>query len=99
MTHEPCEHIESLHDVKSPLRLECFECAKIGARWVQLRVCQTCGVTLCCDSSPHRHASAHWRGTGHPVIASAEIGDHWLYCYAHDAMTEYKLPGERHVVP
>jgi serine protease Do len=53
---------------------------RIGAqKWVHLRTCQSCGATLCCDSSPNRHASKHARGTGHPVIASGEPGERWLY--------------------
>jgi Zn-finger in ubiquitin-hydrolases and other protein len=56
---------------------------------VHLRTCQTCGITLCCDSSPNRHASKHARTSGHPVIASAESGERWLYCYPDDAFAEY----------
>jgi len=59
----------------------CEECVKIGSAWLHLRTCQTCGVTLCCDSSPNRHASKHARAVKHPVIASAEPGERWLYCY------------------
>ena len=62
---------------------------KIGASWVHLRTCQTCGTTRCCDSSPNRHASKHARETAHPVIASAERGERWMYCYPHDAFAEY----------
>ena len=57
--------------------------------WVHLRTCQTCGATLCCDSSPNRHATRHAQASGHPVIASAEPGERWLYCYPHDAFAEY----------
>jgi hypothetical protein len=56
---------------------------------VHLRTCQTCGVTLCCDSSPNRHASKHARSTQHPVVASAEAGERWLYCFPDDAFAEY----------
>ena len=62
---------------------------KIASAWVHLRTCQTCGVTLCCDSSPNRHASAHASGSGHPVIASAERGERWLYCYPDEMFAEY----------
>jgi gamma-glutamyl hercynylcysteine S-oxide synthase len=54
-----------------------------------LRTCQTCGGTRCCDSSPNRHASKHARVSGHPVIASAEPGERWLYCYVDDDTVEY----------
>jgi len=72
MSNETCNHIESIDDVKQAKRRECEECVKIGARWMHLRTCQTCGVTLCCDSSPNRHASKHARQVNHPVVASAE---------------------------
>ena len=84
-----CDHIAALDAVKGPERHECEECVKIAARWVHLRTCQTCGVTLCCDSSPNRHASKHARASAHPVIASAERGERWLYCFEHDAFVEY----------
>jgi len=89
MPDQSCEHISAVTTVKHAKRRECEECVKIGSRWVHLRTCQTCGVTLCCDNSPHRHASAHAKATTHPVIASAEPGERWLYCYPHDAFTEY----------
>lgn len=76
-------------DVKTARRRECEECVKIHARWVHLRTCQTCGATLCCDSSPNRHATKHAHHSHHPVIASAEPGERWLYCYVDDAMTDY----------
>jgi len=84
-----CEHIASLPTVTHAAHRECEECVKLGGRWVHLRTCQSCGVTLCCDSSPNRHASKHARTSGHPVIASAELGERWLYCYPDDAFVEY----------
>jgi len=84
-----CAHIEAVQAVKQPARRVCEECEKAGARWVQLRTCQSCGVTLCCDSSPNRHASGHAHASQHPVIASAEPGERWLYCYPHEAFAEY----------
>jgi CRP-like cAMP-binding protein len=77
------------HDVEHPKRRECEECVKIHSRWMHLRTCQECGVTLCCDDSPNRHASAHAGASGHPVIASAEPGERWLYCYPDDGFAEY----------
>jgi NAD(P)H-dependent FMN reductase len=41
------------------------------------------------EVAPNRHASKHARSTGHPVIASAEDGERWLYCYPDDAFAEY----------
>ena len=84
-----CAHLESIKDIKKAKRRECEECVKMGARWVHLRTCQTCGATLCCDSSPNKHASKHARSASHPVIVSAEPGERWLYCYPDDAFAEY----------
>ena len=84
-----CAHIVAVEDVKQPAVRECEECVAIGSGWVHLRTCQTCGGTRCCDSSPNRHASKHARSSGHSVIASAEEGERWLYCYADDAYAEY----------
>lgn len=84
-----CPHISAIDTVRPTERRECEECVKIGARWVHLRTCQTCGTTRCCDSSPNRHASRHARASGHPVVASAEPGERWLYCYPDEAYAEY----------
>ncbi len=62
----------------------CVDCLKIGGRWVHLRVCLGCGHVACCDSSPNRHATAHFRATRHPMVTSAEVGETWAYCYADD---------------
>jgi Zn-finger in ubiquitin-hydrolases and other protein len=89
MPDEGCTHLRAVTSVKRPGRRVCEDCVRIGASWVHLRTCQECGTTLCCDSSPNRHASRHARASGHPVIASAEIGERWLYCYPDDASAEY----------
>jgi uncharacterized UBP type Zn finger protein len=82
---EPCDHVKSvsIHEVDRPPR-GCEDCLKIGARWVHLRVCLTCGHVGCCDSSPNRHATAHHRKTQHPIVTSGEVGETWAYCYADD---------------
>ena len=84
-----CSHIASLEHVRHPLKLQCDECVKIGGEWVHLRTCQTCGGTHCCDNSPNRHATRHAQVTGHPVIASAEPGEQWLYCYPDAKFARY----------
>jgi len=89
MAVEACAHLLSLKSIKRPKTQECEECVKIGSVWVHLRTCQTCGATLCCDSSPNRHASKHAREIGHPVIASAEPGERWVYCFVDDSFAEY----------
>ncbi|MHC8503182.1 UBP-type zinc finger domain-containing protein [Pseudonocardia artemisiae] len=49
--------------------------------WAHLRLCLTCGHVACCDSSPYRHATGHFRSTQHPVIRSYEPGPSWRWCY------------------
>ena len=44
-------------------------------------VCQERGHAGCCDNSPGRHATAHFRLAGHPVIRSYEPGEDWYWCY------------------
>lgn len=89
MTPPACPHIAAIETVTTARKYECETCVKTGARWLHLRTCQTCGVTLCCDSSPNQHASKHARATSHPVIASAEPGEQWFYCFPDDAFVEF----------
>lgn len=89
MSDDACAHIAAIVTVKKPQRRECDECFKIGAQWLHLRVCQQCEATLCCDDSPNRHATKHAKATSHPVIASAEPGERWLYCYPDESFAEY----------
>ncbi|HXY19751.1 MAG TPA: UBP-type zinc finger domain-containing protein [Gemmatimonadales bacterium] len=89
MAQEPCAHIHAITSLRTAVRRECEECVKIRGNWVHLRTCQECGVTLCCDSSPNKHASKHAKASGHPVVSSAEPGERWLYCYPDDAFAEY----------
>lgn len=84
-----CPDIATITTVKRPAARVCEACVKTGDSWVHLRTCQTCGMTLCCDSSPNRHASRHARASSHPVIASAEPGERWLYCYVDEVIAEY----------
>jgi uncharacterized UBP type Zn finger protein len=78
-----CSHLDAVQilDLPEPL-LGCEECLKIGARWLHLRMCLSCGKVGCCDSSPNRHARAHFHEVRHPLIRSAEPGEDWAWCYA-----------------
>ncbi len=89
MSSESCEHIAAVTDVRHPRLRQCDECIKTRSAWVHLRTCQQCGGTHCCDDSPNRHATGHYHATRHPVIASAESGERWLFCYPDDAFAEY----------
>lgn len=62
-----CPHSSEIHAV-TPSALGCEECLKMGARWVHLRLCRICGHVGCCDQSPNRRATKHFRATGHAII-------------------------------
>lgn len=84
-----CEHIAAVSDIKKPEAYECQECVKKGDSWVHLRTCQNCGMTLCCDSSPNKHASKHAKSNKHLVIISAEPEEKWMWCYEHELIASY----------
>lgn len=78
-----CEHLTEA-DTASPEPVTpdgCEECLRDGDTWVHLRLCLACGHVGCCDSSPNRHADAHFHETGHPVIRSFEVGEAWRWCF------------------
>lgn len=75
-----CSHRGLIMDVE-PRTAGCEECLRSGGRWVHLRMCRICGHVGCCDSSPGRHATAHFHETGHPIARSIEPGESWSWCY------------------
>jgi hypothetical protein len=90
-----CRHLGSIAREVTPSADGCEDCLRIGGRWVNLRLCMTCGHVGCCDSSPNRHATAHWREhPDHPVIRSFEAGQDWWWCYE-DAV-QFHVPGSPH---
>ncbi|MFF4949295.1 UBP-type zinc finger domain-containing protein [Streptomyces chattanoogensis] len=77
-----CTHVRGLPRAEPPpLSATCTECLAVGSHPVQLRLCLVCGHVGCCDSSPYRHATAHYKETGHPVMRSFEPGDDWRWCF------------------
>ena len=66
----------------------CVECLAAGGWWFHLRRCAQCGHVGCCDSSPSRHATAHFHETGHPVMQSFEPGEEWFWNYAAGGETD-----------
>ncbi|MEM7274159.1 MAG: low temperature requirement protein A [Actinomycetota bacterium] len=70
----------------------CDECVAHDQRWVQLRVCLTCGYVGCCDDTPGRHATRHFEETGHATMATLEPGGEWAWCYLHEVMDEHWDP-------
>ncbi|WP_290963226.1 UBP-type zinc finger domain-containing protein [Gracilimonas sp.] len=59
----------------------CPDCVEQDSSWVHLRMCMTCGYVGCCDSSPNKHARAHFEESHHPIIRSVEPGEEWRWCY------------------
>jgi len=82
-----CGHLDQVGDV-TPSSDRCEDCLRVGGRWVHLRMCMICGHVGCCDDSPNRHATAHFRDSGHPLIQSYEPGEDWWYCYLDEVAFE-----------
>jgi tellurite resistance protein TerC len=82
-----CAHRGEIADV-APNSEGCEECLKSGERWVHLRMCLKCGHVGCCDISPNKHATTHWRYTGHPIVRSLEPGERWRWCYVDKTMLD-----------
>jgi hypothetical protein len=85
------DHLTAARRVR-PASDGCKECLDSGMDWVHLRVCLSCGHVGCCDSSPGKHATAHFHATRHPIIESFEADEDWGWCYVHEAFVE--LPQE-----
>jgi hypothetical protein len=77
-----CAHLDQIQDVAPSTTEGCEDCLRTGGRWVHLRECLECGHVGCCDSSPNKHATAHWNETHHAIMASFEPGESWAWCFA-----------------
>ena len=75
-----CGHRSMIYKV-TPSATGCEECLKIGSEWVHLRICLTCGHVGCCDNSPNKHASRHFKETEHPIIQPLDSDEEWRWCY------------------
>jgi uncharacterized UBP type Zn finger protein len=82
-----CSHVDQLVPVE-PSSEGCEDCLRTGGRWLHLRMCLTCGHVGCCDSSPNRHATAHFHATEHPLVQSYEPGEDWVWCYVDELAFE-----------
>jgi uncharacterized UBP type Zn finger protein len=77
-----CRHRDHIRLARLPEAVDgCADCLKERSGWLHLRICLECGRVGCCDSSPGRHATAHFSATGHPIIRSIEPGEEWAWCY------------------
>jgi hypothetical protein len=76
-----CTHVDDTPE-PAPTSWGCEDCLAAGRRdWFHLRFCEACGHIGCCDSSPGKHATRHFRTIGHPVVRSFEPGEDWYWCY------------------
>jgi K+:H+ antiporter len=75
-----CRHVGQIRRV-TPSARGCEDCLRIGDTWVHLRICMTCGHVGCCDSSPNKHATAHFHSSSHPIMRSVEPGETWGWCF------------------
>lgn len=77
-----CEHLQLARPAVEPETAgQCDDCLAVGSPWVHLRLCLVCGKVACCDSSPLKHATAHFHESGHEVMRSAEPGESWRWCF------------------
>jgi uncharacterized UBP type Zn finger protein len=83
-----CGHLDQVRDPLPRTPAGCEECLATSGRWVHLRLCLTCGHVGCCDNSPGKHATKHFRATQHPIIRSFERGEDWGWCYVDEVMFE-----------
>ena len=81
-----CSHLDEVRDVKPKTPNGCEECLETNGKWVQLRMCVTCGHVGCCDSSEGQHATMHFKQSHHSVMRSAEPGQDWGWCYREELM-------------
>lgn len=87
MPAKVCTHINLIKEFPNVNSTQCKECVAMGDSWVFLRQCRICGNVGCCDNSKNKHATDHFKKTGHPIIknlSGEEDGGEWSYCYVDD---------------
>lgn len=89
---DQCSHLDQIRAVTPRTPGGCEECLATGGRWVHLRMCLSCGHVGCCDNSPGKHASGHFRQTQHPIVRSAEPGQDWAWCYVEELYLDAARP-------
>jgi uncharacterized UBP type Zn finger protein len=96
-----CTHTDRIELTELPESIEgCEECLQSGDGWCHLRICLTCGHVGCCDSSPNKHATAHARDSGHPIMRSVQPGESWAWCFEDEqALAVPDVTGEPSIPP
>lgn len=74
-TNSDCQHVPET--VATAVDQSCEECGSTYS----LRMCATCGHVGCCESQAG-DAEAHYRESGHEVMASMPVGRGFMWCYA-----------------
>ncbi len=90
-----CKHTDQIKVTHTDKHV-CQDCVLTGDTWVQLRMCMECGHVGCCDSSKNKHATKHFKETGHPLIQTVEPGEHWVWCYV-DEVYPGEMRGDRFI--
>ena len=85
---QQCHHLGQVRGVVPKTPDGCEECLASGMSWVHLRLCQECGHVGCCDNSIGKHATKHFRASGHALIRSLEPGEDWSWCYVDELFME-----------
>ena len=101
MSANACLHLDQVELTELPAQVDgCEDCLRTGGKWLHLRICLTCGHVGCCDNSPGRHATAHYRDSAHPLIRSLEPGEEWSWCYVDElALLIEGVTGETRIPP
>lgn len=86
-----CAHLSRVRPVHAKTT-GCEECLEEGTHWVELRQCMECGHVGCCDNSPGKHATKHFKHTGHVLMRSFQKGDEWGWCFADEVMLDFSDP-------
>ncbi|HUA74848.1 MAG TPA: UBP-type zinc finger domain-containing protein [Solirubrobacteraceae bacterium] len=96
-----CTHLDQVLITELPESVEgCEDCLRTGDPWLHLRICLHCGRVGCCDDSPNKHASAHARDSGHPIIRSIEPREDWSWCFLDELMMRIDgVRGEPRIPP
>jgi uncharacterized UBP type Zn finger protein len=96
-----CTHLDQVLITELPESVPgCEDCLAIGGEWLHLRICLQCGHVGCCDDSPNRHATAHNRSSGHPIIRSLQPGEIWSWCYVDEVLMRIpEVHGQTRIPP
>jgi uncharacterized UBP type Zn finger protein len=96
-----CTHLDTITVTELPPEVPgCEDCLASGGAWVHLRICLSCGHVGCCDSSPGKHASAHFAASDHTLIRSLEPGEEWSWCFIDQtAMLIPQIQGQTRIPP